>query len=94
MSARLASWLAWPLAGLSVAIFAASLVLYVLARSAPVPGSLGASRTLFDLLVSVPFLAFPVIGALLASRRPRNPIGWICLADGFLWALLGLFDYY
>lgn len=94
MSTRAASWLVWALAALSFAIFVASLVLYELARSAQVPGGLSASRTVLDLLVSVPFLAFPVVGALLASRRPRNPIGWICLADGFLWVLLGLFDYY
>ncbi len=31
---------------------------------------------------------------MIASRRPSNPIGWICLADGLLWMLLGLFDYY
>jgi hypothetical protein len=45
-------------------------------------------------LISVPFLAFPIVGALIASRRPHNPIGWICLAVGLLWMLLGLFDYY
>ncbi len=94
MSARSASWLACSLAGLSVAIFAASVVLYVLARSAQEPGGVGASRTLIDLLTSLPILAFPIVGALIASRRPRNPIGWICLAEGFLWMLLSLFDLY
>ena len=94
MSGRSASWLAWSLAGLSVAMFLAGGVLYVLARSAQVPGGSGASRTAIDLLISLPVLAFPVVGALIASRRPRNPIGWICLAEGFLWMLLGLFDLY
>jgi hypothetical protein len=94
MRYRAAFWLAWTLAGLSVAMFLASVALHVLARSAQVPSSLGASRTLIELLTSVPVLAFPVVGALIASRRPRNPIGWICLADGLLWMLLGLFDYY
>ena len=94
MSARAASWLAWSLAVLSFVVFAISLVLYVLARSVQVPGSLGASRTVLDLLVSVPVLAFPVVGALIASKRPHNPTGWICLADGLLWMILGLFDYY
>src|SRR3712207_1581409 len=94
MSARPASSLAWSLAGLSVAMFLASGALFVLARSGQVPGGSGASRTLVDLLTSLPVLAFPVVGALIASRRPRNPIGWICLAEGFLWMLLGLFDLY
>jgi hypothetical protein len=94
MRPRAASWLAWSLASFSVAMFLASIALDVLARSVPVPSSLGASRTIIDLLVSVPILAFPVVGALIVSRRPHNPIGWICLAEGFLWMLLGVIDYY
>ncbi len=94
MSPRAASWLAWSLAALSTAMFLATVALFVLARSAPVPSGSSAGRTIIDLLVSVPFLAFPFVGALVASRRPRNPIGWICLADGLLWLLLGLLDYY
>jgi hypothetical protein len=35
----------------------------------------------------VPFLPFPIVGALIASRRPENPIGWICLAAGITWML-------
>ena len=94
MSTRASSWLAWSLAGFSVAMFLVSVGLYILARSAQVPSSLGASRTVIDLLISVPVVAFPIVGALIASRRPRNPIGWICLADGFLWTLLIMVDYY
>ena len=37
--------------------------------------------------VYLPFLAFPLVGALIASRRPENPIGWICLAVGTFWML-------
>jgi hypothetical protein len=35
----------------------------------------------------LPFLPFPIVGALIASRRPRNPIGWISLAAGITWML-------
>jgi hypothetical protein len=94
VSTRAASWLAWSLAMLSMAMFLATVVLSVLARSAYIPSGSSASRTVVDLLVSAPILAFPLVGAMIASRRPRNPIGWICLADGLLWMLLGLFDYY
>ncbi len=96
MSARAASWLAWSLAGLSVAMYVATIALYVLARAAQEgpPNSLGAIRTLTDLLISVPFLAFPVVGALIVSRRPHNPIGWICLVAGLLWMLIILSEDY
>ena len=97
MSPRAAARLAWSLAALSVVMFLASVVFFfVLTRDAQAeaPNSLVTSRSVIDLLVSVPFLAFPIVGALIASRRPRNPIGWICLAFGLLWMLLGLFDFY
>jgi hypothetical protein len=77
-------------------MFLASVAFFVLIRAAQAeaPSSLATSRSIIDLLVSVPFLVFPLVGALIASRRPHNPIGWICLAVGLLWMLLGLFDYY
>jgi hypothetical protein len=78
-----------------VTLFVASVVLYVLARSAQdVPSSLATRLTLIDLLVSVPFLAFPLMGALIASMRHHNPIGWICLANGLLFALYAMINYY
>jgi hypothetical protein len=91
---RVAFLLAWSLAGLSVAMFVGSVPLYVLIRSARVPSSWEVNPTLGNLLGGVLFLIFPLVGALIASRRPRNPIGWILLADGFLWMLTGMMDYY
>ena len=41
-------------------------------------------------MLFVPFLAFPIVGALIASRRPTNPIGWICLAAGLFWMIIVL----
>ena len=80
MSTRAASWLAWSLAGLSLAAFIADVVLYVLARSAhdahSTWGTAGAADVRFVVL-NVPFLTFPIVGSLIASRRPRSPIGWI-----------------
>jgi hypothetical protein len=93
MSTRAASaWLAWSLAGLSVAMFLASGALYVFAHSSQ--QALSTGGVLSDLLFYVPFLAFPIVGALIASRRPHNPIGWICLAVGLLWMLGGLGEQY
>src|ERR687885_2804882 len=81
------SWLAWSLAGLSFAMFAADIALYIPARSMQVPSSWGTGGDSGELIDLLPFLAFPVVGALIASRRPENSIGWICLAVGTLWML-------
>jgi hypothetical protein len=88
MRQRRASLLAWSLAGLSVIVFVAGVPLYMLSSSARVTGTIG------ELLGGSLFLVFPVVGALIAARRPRNPIGWILLADGLLWNLSGTMDYY
>ena len=94
MSARAAAWLAWSLAALSVAMFVTSGVLYVLAEAAQSPGDWVTVGTVSETVTFLAFLAFPIVGALVASRRPENPIGWICLADGLLWMLLSVSDGY
>jgi hypothetical protein len=94
LSTRVASLLAWSLCGLSVAMVVASVPLLVLARSAHVPSSWDADLTTGGLLASGLFLVFPLVGALIASRRPENPIGWLCLADGLLWMSTNMLDYY
>ena len=90
MSTRAASWLAWSLAGLSVAMFVATVVLFFLTRSVQPPSSWGSAGLSIVLIFLLPFLAFPLVGALIASRRPRNPVGWICLAVGNFWMLANL----
>src|SRR5215217_131069 len=92
MSTRASAWLAWTLAGLSVAMFLASVVLYVLAYSSQ--QALSTGDALSDLLLYVPFLVFPIVGALIASRHPKNPVGWICLAVGLFWMLSAVGDQY
>jgi hypothetical protein len=94
MSTRAAARLAWSLAGLCLALFAASVVLWLLVRSAQVPESWDANITVASMLGQASFLAYPLVGALIASRRPRNPIGWLLLTVGMVWLLLGASDYY
>jgi hypothetical protein len=93
---RAAAWLALSLAALSVAMFVAGVVLSLLSlpdAAARQPSSdWGTGSVLGGLVLFVPFLAFPVVGAIVASRRPRNPIGWICLAAGLFWMLIILGD--
>ena len=94
MSTRTLAWLAWSLGGLSLVMFVASFVLYFLLRAQQVPGSRGADLSVGALLGGGLFLVFPLVGALIASRRPENAIGWICLAVGLLWTLIGMTDLY
>ena len=94
MSSRGTSWLAWSLAALSVVMFVGSVALWVLAHSTHVPRSLDADLTTGSLLGQALFLVFPLVGALIASRRPENPIGWLCLVDGLLWTTTDMLDYH
>jgi hypothetical protein len=41
-----------------------------------------------NLLTGLAFLSFPAMGALIASRRPANAIGWLLLGIGFAASLL------
>jgi hypothetical protein len=94
MSTRTAAWLAWSLAALSVMMFVAAIALHVLARSVDSPGQWSTLGAVGRVLSFLPFLAFPLVGALVASRRPRNWVGWILLADGLLWTFGSLLDSY
>jgi hypothetical protein len=88
MSARGATWLTWSLAALSLLLCAASIVLYVAAGSVQPPSNWGTGGDSAVLILVLPFLAFPLVGALIASNRPKNPIGWICLAVGIIWMIM------
>ncbi len=97
MSHRAASWLAWLLAGLCVAMFLVGVALYVLLRSMQetrLPSAMSDSTLIRLVVFNVPFLVFPVVGALIASKRPRNPIGWICLAVGLVASVSSLSELY
>jgi MFS family permease len=94
VSARRASLLAWSLAGLCATVYVCSVPLYLLARSAHVPSSWGADLSVGGLLAGGFFLVFPLLGALIAATHPRNPIGWILLAEGLFWTLSDTLNYY
>jgi hypothetical protein len=69
-------------------MFVANVALYIiLPPSAQPPITWGTGGLSIVFVFMVPFLAFPLVGALIASRRPHNPIGWICLAVGLFWML-------
>lgn len=72
MSRRTATWLAWSLVTISVVLIVGGLSFALMTRSS-------VTERPYDGLVtlSVLALAFSVVGAIIASRQPRNAIGWI-----------------
>jgi len=80
MSRPVAARIAWSLWALSTALLLGALLFTFLNRSTPAVVEL--SGTIFDVVVSFAMLSFPTVGALVASRRPQNPIGWLFCAVG------------
>jgi hypothetical protein len=78
MSTR-AAWLAWGISVLTV--LAMALTLYLTSLNEP-------SSSFRDMVVlSLLLLAFSTVGALVASRRPENPIGWLFCSGALVWIL-------
>jgi hypothetical protein len=88
-----ATVLAWSLCVVCVALAAASVILALLNGR-----SLGEIFLAWDgpSLAVLPTwtVSFSVVGALIASHRPENPICWIFLAEGFCYGLLNAGDEY
>ena len=78
MSGRVAAWISWSVAGVSVACAALG-AFFLLVNGA------GIRTQEFDYSAGGVLLAlsFSAVGGLICSRRPSNPIGWIFLAVGF-----------
>jgi len=81
MSSRTAAWLAWSLCALSLALTALNFLLIALILS------LDAPIFFYWLEPTVVAVGYSVIGAIIASRLPNHPIGWICCAIGFIAAV-------
>jgi hypothetical protein len=80
---RRAAWLAWSLAALSVALVVGGIVLSRAASSTapdlPFGGETNDASVVANL---VTLLTFSVVGAIIASRHPRNTIGWLFCSVG------------
>jgi hypothetical protein len=81
ISIRSAFWLAWSLCALSLALTALSNLLIALNLS------LDAPVYFYWLEPTTIAIGYSVIGAIIASRLPDHPIGWICCAIGFMGAV-------
>jgi hypothetical protein len=89
MSRRTATWLAWSLWAVCAALIALALLLDFLTADVPLlPGArllrLGPGLAVITGVLS---LAYPTVGALIASRLPTNPISWIFCGVGLLYGV-------
>jgi hypothetical protein len=80
MSRRAASWLAWSMCALSLALTALSFLLIALSlpQNAPI--------SFYWLEPAAIAVGYSIIGAVIASRLPNHPVGWLCCAIGFMGA--------
>jgi hypothetical protein len=77
--------LAWSLCALTLLVMASSLLLILLGSSNPLPQGVTPWRDQAVSLVGI--VGAPILGGLIASRRPRNPYGWVWLGFGMGFAL-------
>jgi hypothetical protein len=92
MSARAASWVAWSLVAVSLLIMTVGLVLIFLGWSTPLPE--GWTPWQGQAILALGISGAPILGGLIASRRPENPYGWLWLGFGMGFALLLLAQVY
>jgi hypothetical protein len=92
IGARSAARLAWLACGLALLLLAAGLVLLWASPHGPVPEG---ERSRLDQAVNlVSLLGPPLLGGLLAARRPSNPYGWLWVAYGLGWTVVGFTNAY
>jgi hypothetical protein len=76
MSYRTAAWLAWSLWGLALTLTALALLLLALILSHP-------DTHIYDYWFNNTTIVIDVtVGAIVASRRPENPVGWLLCLSG------------
>jgi hypothetical protein len=77
---------------LALLLLAAGLVLLWASPNGPLPE--GDRSRLEQAISLVSLLGPPLLGGLLASRRPSNPYGWLWVAYGLGWAVVGVTNAY
>jgi hypothetical protein len=85
MRHRYATWLAWSLVALSMALLAGGVSLALVARSFGTelqPTHESEADPTGAIVKLVTLLTFSVVGTIIASRQPRNAIGWIFCGIG------------
>jgi hypothetical protein len=83
---RAAAWLAWSLCALCQVLTALSLLVVLLGWSTPLPNGWPLWTTYS--IDTVGNIGAPILGGLIASRRPENPYGWLWLGVGLSFAFI------
>ncbi len=92
MTERGSRRLAWALFISVIVMLVAGLVFEVLG-TAQASGSWEEGGLVGDLIFVVTFSLFPIVGLVLATRRPSNAIGWVMLGIGVAFGLSALTTY-
>jgi hypothetical protein len=92
MRSRAAAWLAWSMCTVSLSLMAFSLLLIVFGWSTPLPR--GWTPWMQHAVFLLGVIGAPVLGGLIAARRPENLYGWVWLGLGMSFALLVLAEPY
>jgi hypothetical protein len=85
MSARTATRLAWSLWVACVVLITFALLLDFATPESNLPRAGERPDPVFAVLMGLLSLTYPTVGALIASRLPTNPIGWIFCGAGLLY---------
>src|SRR5215216_4458362 len=84
MSRRATVWLAWSACAFSLTLTALSVVLIVLLLRSE------ATIYYFWLEISMVTIGYSIVGAIVASRLPESPIGWLFCAIAFIFGVVHL----
>lgn len=84
---------AWATLAAALALYCGALALDLAGPPAGASGW-GSSGPVGRFLVPTALLAFPVVGGIVAARRPDNTIGWILLAAGVAWSWIFFVEAY
>jgi hypothetical protein len=85
MSRHTAAWLAWSSCAVCVVLITLALVLDFMTEDSSLVEAGLRYYPGFAVLTGLLSLAYPTVGALIASRLPTNPIGWIFCGLGLIY---------
>ena len=81
---RAATWLAWSLWTLCVVLAAFAVLLALNTPRGTMKGN-----SYLGVVIAVPLLTYPTVGAFVAARHPKNLVGWILCGLGLLFVTEG-----